>query len=211
MTNQVDERICSLLRIALLIWCALIIWTLLLLASCAAAERDPAQVRSFRKSHPCPATGQTDGACPDYVVDHVWSLCLGGPDIPENMKWQRKAESYIKDNYEREMCAMKRKLEAKPLRLTGPRAAPPMPSFVPGTKNTWTDGVNKWAGNPFCARSGFLLGPRSAAIDRGVNVNLPVDIYGSAPDIGACEFMPAGGSVVSATTVPQRPTMNSVK
>lgn len=84
----------------------------LLIASLAFA-RDPAQVRAFRKDHPCPATGKTTGPCSGYVIDHVWSLCLGGPDIPENMRWQTDVESYLKDVFERDMCAMKRKLEGK--------------------------------------------------------------------------------------------------
>src|SRR4051794_21476180 len=28
----------------------------------------------FKKSHPCPATGQTHGSCPGYVIDHVVPL-----------------------------------------------------------------------------------------------------------------------------------------
>ena len=78
-----------------------------------AADRDRAQVALFRKTNPCPATGKTTGACKGWVVDHIWSLCLGGPDKPENMKWQTATESYIKDVFEREMCDMKRKLEKK--------------------------------------------------------------------------------------------------
>ena len=89
------------------------------LAACATTQpttviqRDPAQVRTFRKDHPCPATGKTDGACPGWIIDHVYSLCLGGPDIPENMAWQAYDESLVKDKYEKQMCAMKRKLEKK--------------------------------------------------------------------------------------------------
>jgi len=86
----------------------------LLLIAAVAHARDPKQVAAFRKDHPCPSTGKTTGVCNGYVIDHVWSLCLGGPDIPENMKWQTDVESYLKDVFERDMCAMKRKLEAKP-------------------------------------------------------------------------------------------------
>ena len=47
--------------------------------SCARAAngkiaRSPAARRSFRSSHPCPATGKTSGACRGYVVDHVVPL-----------------------------------------------------------------------------------------------------------------------------------------
>jgi hypothetical protein len=31
----------------------------------------------FQKSHPCPATGKTSGACPGYVIDHVVPLKRG--------------------------------------------------------------------------------------------------------------------------------------
>lgn len=79
----------------------------------AMQERDRKQVAVFRRANPCPATGKTTGPCKGWVVDHVWSLCLGGPDVPQNMKWQTTTESYLKDVFEREMCDMKRKLEVK--------------------------------------------------------------------------------------------------
>lgn len=79
--------------------------------------------------------------------------------------------------------------------------------LVEGTANTWTDGVNTWAGNPFCAEAGFLLAPGSPAIDQGARIeglhcpepgsalNQPVladgsyclEWAGKNPDIGACE------------------------
>jgi hypothetical protein len=33
--------------------------------------RSSAVVRAFRKAHPCPVTGKTDGACAGWAVDHV--------------------------------------------------------------------------------------------------------------------------------------------
>lgn len=71
---------------------------LLFVTSCALAssstgctqrspERSAAAVRAFRKANPCPATGQTTGACPGWQVDHRTPLCCGGPDAPENMRW----------------------------------------------------------------------------------------------------------------------------
>src|SRR4051812_32288223 len=51
-------------------------------------KRDPTARRAFVREHPCPATGQTTGACPGYVVDHVQPLKRGGVDAPENMQWQ---------------------------------------------------------------------------------------------------------------------------
>jgi hypothetical protein len=78
--------------------------TLLLLIAVSADARDPAKVREFRKTHPCPVTGKTTGACPKYVVDHGIPLCLGGADEPYNMFWQAKADSYRKDVDERRLC-----------------------------------------------------------------------------------------------------------
>lgn len=77
---------------------------LLLLSSGVALARDPAQVRAFRKDHPCPATNQTTGACPGWVVDHMIPLCAGGPDDPANMQWQDYALSKQKDKFEVELC-----------------------------------------------------------------------------------------------------------
>ena len=75
----------------------------------SAADRDPAQVREFRKTHPCPVTNKTKGACPGWVVDHVVPLCFGGPDTPKNMQWQQSAQSFTKDAFERQACALKRR------------------------------------------------------------------------------------------------------
>jgi hypothetical protein len=54
----------------------------------------------FRRSHPCPATGQSSGACPGYVVDHITPLKRGGPDAPSNMQWQTVAAAKAKDRWE---------------------------------------------------------------------------------------------------------------
>lgn len=80
----------------------------------AAPARDPKQVAAFRKTHACPSTGKTTGACPGQVVDHVKPLCFGGADHPDNMTWQDQKISYIKDAFEREACALKKKCEVKP-------------------------------------------------------------------------------------------------
>lgn len=78
-----------------------------------ATPRDPATVYAFRKANACPSTGKLGmGACPGWVVDHVLPLCLGGPDVVQNMQWQEVRQSYIKDVFERQMCATKKKLEA---------------------------------------------------------------------------------------------------
>jgi len=56
--------------------------------------------RSFERTHPCPSTGKTSGACPGYVVDHVIPLKRGGPDAPRNMQWQTTAAAKAKDRVE---------------------------------------------------------------------------------------------------------------
>ena len=55
---------------------------------------------SFKKSHPCPSTGRSSGACPGYVIDHVKPLKRGGADSPSNMQWQTKAAAKEKDKWE---------------------------------------------------------------------------------------------------------------
>lgn len=54
----------------------------------------------FRKSHPCPSTGKSTGACKGYVVDHVTPLKRGGADRPENMQWQSANAAKQKDKTE---------------------------------------------------------------------------------------------------------------
>lgn len=67
-------------------------------------RRSEAVKDAFKRAHPCPATGKAGGACPGWVVDHVWPLCAGGCDVPANMQWQRRAESVRKDRMEWRMC-----------------------------------------------------------------------------------------------------------
>ena len=81
----------------------------LLLTAHAAEKRDPGQVRKFRVDHPCPVTGKTMGPCPGWVVDHLYPLCAGGRDRPDNMAWQQERAAYAKDRIERELCACKNK------------------------------------------------------------------------------------------------------
>ncbi len=52
------------------------------------------------RTHPCPSTGKSHGACRGYVVDHVVPLKRGGPDRPENMQWQTTAVGKAKDKVE---------------------------------------------------------------------------------------------------------------
>jgi hypothetical protein len=54
----------------------------------------------FKKSHPCPSTGKSYGACPGYVIDHVTALKQGGADAPYNMQWQTVDQAMAKDRWE---------------------------------------------------------------------------------------------------------------
>lgn len=55
---------------------------------------------AFRRSHPCPSTGRTTGACPGYVIDHIRALKHGGADSASNMQWQTVAAAKAKDKVE---------------------------------------------------------------------------------------------------------------
>ncbi len=63
-------------------------------------KRDPEQRARFMRTHPCPSTGRTHGACPGYVVDHVQALKHGGRDDPSNMQWQSVQAAKAKDKVE---------------------------------------------------------------------------------------------------------------
>jgi hypothetical protein len=60
--------------------------------------RSPAARSEFRKDNPCPVTGNTQGLCRGFVVDHVRPLCAGGRDQPSNMQWQTIDQARIKDH-----------------------------------------------------------------------------------------------------------------
>jgi hypothetical protein len=63
-------------------------------------KRDPEQRAKFMRTHPCPSTGKTHGACSGYVVDHRQALKHGGRDDPSNMQWQTVQEAKAKDKVE---------------------------------------------------------------------------------------------------------------
>lgn len=63
-------------------------------------QRSAAARHDFQRSHPCPSTGKTSGACPGYVVDHVTPLKRGGADRPNNMQWQTTKAAKDKDKVE---------------------------------------------------------------------------------------------------------------
>jgi hypothetical protein len=74
-------------------------------ASCARdshgrIQRSSIAKHQFERSHPCPSTGKTAGACPGYVVDHVKPLKRGGADALSNMQWQTKEAARAKDKVE---------------------------------------------------------------------------------------------------------------
>jgi len=62
--------------------------------------RSPKAKSDFKKSHPCPSTDKSNGACPGYVIDHVKPLKRGGADKPSNMQWQTKEAAKQKDKTE---------------------------------------------------------------------------------------------------------------
>jgi hypothetical protein len=77
-------------------------------SSFAQEQRLREVAREFQREHPCPSTGQTSGACPGYVRDHVIPLACGGPDDTSNLQWQTVSEAAAKDRWEREGCSESR-------------------------------------------------------------------------------------------------------
>jgi len=62
--------------------------------------RSSSAKNSFKKQQPCPANGNSKGACPGFVIDHIKPLKRGGADAPSNMQWQTKAAAKAKDKVE---------------------------------------------------------------------------------------------------------------
>lgn len=63
-------------------------------------------LRAFRDLYPCPATGQTRGACPGWNIDHPIPLACGGCDAVSNLQWlpveiKRCGSDKCKDRWER--------------------------------------------------------------------------------------------------------------
>jgi hypothetical protein len=56
-------------------------------------SQNPVPVRKFRSTHPCPANGSLEGACPGYVVDYKKPLDRGGKDTVQNMRWRTVAQA----------------------------------------------------------------------------------------------------------------------
>lgn len=72
---------------------------------CGKTERDAKVAAAFRRIHACPATGLTTGACPDWQIDHVIPLDVGGCDSVINMQWLptwlKTCAGHCKDRWER--------------------------------------------------------------------------------------------------------------
>lgn len=70
-------------------------------STCYACEHRSYHAKSeFKRSHPCPSTGKTSGACHGYVIDHIRALKHGGADDPSNMQWQTVEAAKAKDKWE---------------------------------------------------------------------------------------------------------------
>lgn len=72
--------------------------------------RSSAVRNAFRRAHPCPATGTTQGPCVGWEVDHVIPLACGGCDAVTNMQWLpveiKRQHPQAKDRWERAVyCA----------------------------------------------------------------------------------------------------------
>jgi len=63
-------------------------------------KRHEAARAAFERSYPCPTTGNTVGACPGYIVDHIVALKRGDVDAPANMQWQTIDDAKAKDRWE---------------------------------------------------------------------------------------------------------------
>jgi hypothetical protein len=57
--------------------------------------RSSEAIREFKK-----CTGFINGR-PGYVIDHIFPLACGGPDVPENLIWQLASDGKLKDKWER--------------------------------------------------------------------------------------------------------------
>jgi len=69
-------------------------------------KRNYMQLVYFKKMYPCPSTGESIGACPDWSIDHVIPLACGGCDTITNMQWlpnvtKSCSTEHCKDRYER--------------------------------------------------------------------------------------------------------------
>lgn len=75
-------------------------------AACPPVKRSAAVLKAFRKTHPCPSTNKTTGACPGWILDHGTPLCLTGPqgDVSWNLFWADVYSAKQKDRLEKNLC-----------------------------------------------------------------------------------------------------------
>jgi hypothetical protein len=62
------------------------------------------------RSNPCPANGNTRGACPDWQIDHKVPMCVDGPlaDRYENLQWLTVAAHKAKTRDNVRLCRLLR-------------------------------------------------------------------------------------------------------
>lgn len=69
-------------------------------------------LEAFQRTHPCPSTHKTSGACPGFVKDHRIPLSCARPredlDVVSNLQWQSAAAGKAKDRWELD-CARARR------------------------------------------------------------------------------------------------------
>ena len=73
-------------------------------------KRSTAVLNAFKRIHPCPSTGLTSGACPDWEINHTIPLACGGCDAVSNMDWMPKriktcTDLWCRDRWERSVYA----------------------------------------------------------------------------------------------------------
>lgn len=76
----------------------------LLTIPASAADRSYKTRKAFMLENPCPATGETKGKCPGWIVDHIVPICAGGRDEPWNLQWQTVEDAKAKDRIEVREC-----------------------------------------------------------------------------------------------------------
>lgn len=73
-------------------------------------KRSSTVITAYKKLHPCPSTGLTTGACPDWSLNHSIPLACGGCDAVYNLTWTPNvikscASPWCIDRYERKINA----------------------------------------------------------------------------------------------------------
>lgn len=74
----------------------------------AQASRSRDAVAEFKRLNPCPATGQSHGKCPGYVVELVVPRCADGRHVASNMTWHLAAQVEDKRRWEQQYCQFHR-------------------------------------------------------------------------------------------------------